>query len=150
MGRMLDAGISFFQGDEWPYEQQEGKLLLRTGFSGDNGNFTCWFQAREDEEQLVFYSICPVHAPEDKRMLIAEFIARANYGMVIGNFEIDLNDGEIRYKSSADVEGIEVQPVFVKNMVYANVLMMDRYLPGIMKVIYSSIDPAKAVAEVER
>lgn len=30
----------------------------------------------------------------------AEFLTRANYGLVFGNFEMDMHDGEIRYKPS--------------------------------------------------
>ena len=34
---------------------------------------------------------------EIKRQDIAEYLTRANYGMVMGNFEMDYSDGEIRY-----------------------------------------------------
>ena len=37
----------------------------------------------------------------------------------------------------------------VQQLVYANFLMMDRYLPGIMRVIYGGASPAEAIAEVE-
>jgi len=40
-----------------------------------------------------------------KRGAVAEFINRANYGIIIGNFEMDFADGEIRYKTSIDVQG---------------------------------------------
>ncbi len=43
----------------------------------------------------------PVKAPEEKRLAIAEFVARANDGLRIGNFELDFGDGEVRYKRSA-------------------------------------------------
>ena len=36
---------------------------------------------------------------------IAEFLTRTNYSMIIGNFELDFADGEIRYKTSIDVQG---------------------------------------------
>ena len=80
---------------------------------------------------------------------LAEFFTRGNYGMVIGNFELDMNDGEMRYKVSVDAEGIELSPTFLKNLSYTAVVTMDRYLPGIMKVLYSDIDPAEAVREIE-
>ena len=40
-------------------------------------------------------------------------------------------------------------PALVGPLVYANVLMMDRYLPGLMSVIYGNVAPAEAVAKAE-
>ena len=149
MGEILDAVISFFKEDDWTFTQVEDRPILRLGFQGDNGQWTCYAQAREEETQLLFYSLCPVKAPEDKRPTVAEFLARANYGLFIGNFELDFGDGEIRFKTSIDVEGDRLSPALVRPLVYTNVLMMDRYLPGLMSVIYGGETPAEAVAKVE-
>jgi hypothetical protein len=62
---------------------------------------------------------------------------------------LDFEDGEIRYKTSIDVEGDRLSPAMVQQLVYANVLTMHRYLPGIMRVIYGNVSPAEATAEIE-
>ena len=80
---------------------------------------------------------------------MAEFITRANYGMIVGSFEMDYGDGEVRYKTSIDVEGDRLSLGLVRQLVYINVLMMDRYLPGIMKVAYGDVDPAAAIDSIE-
>jgi hypothetical protein len=149
MGEMLDMVVQFFQEDGWPFTPIEGQPILRTGFQGQSGQFGCFAQAREPQSQLIVYSICPVNVPEDRRLALAEFLTRANYGLFIGNFEMDWEDGEIRYKTSIDVEGDRLSSVLVGNLVYTSVLMMDRYLPGIMRVIYGNITPVEAVAEIE-
>jgi hypothetical protein len=69
--------------------------------------------------------------------------------MIIGNFEMDFEDGEIRYKTSIDVEGDSLSSALIKRLVYANVMMMDAYLPGIMSVIYGDVEPKDAIAQVE-
>ena len=122
---------------------------MRVLFRGDNAQFACFAQAREEQQQFVFYSICPVAVPEHKRPEIAEFITRANFDMVIGNFELDYEDGEVRFKTSIDVEGADLLSTLIKPILYANVLMMDQYLPGMMGVIYADKTPADAVAQVE-
>jgi hypothetical protein len=80
---------------------------------------------------------------------VAEFITRANYGLRIGNFELDFRDGEVRYKSSLDFEGETLTPGLVKFAIYPAVQTMDRYLPGLMGVIYGHKPRAEAIAEVE-
>ena len=80
---------------------------------------------------------------------VSEFITRANYGMIMGNFEFDFTTGEIRYKTSIDVEGDNLSFALIKQMVYANVMMMDEYLPGIMAVIEQEVEVKEAISLVE-
>ena len=109
MGRILDAVSGFFEADEWRTSELQGPTEgLVTGFRGDNGNWTCMAVAIEEHDQMLFYSVCPVTAPEENRSTIGEFLHRANKGLHVGNFELDYNDGEIRFKTSVDVEGTEL------------------------------------------
>ena len=62
---------------------------------------------------------------------------------------MDFNDGEIRYKSSLDFEDETLTPQLIKLAVYPAVQTLDRYLPGLMAVIYGGKTPAEAVAEIE-
>ena len=147
---IFEAMTQFFTKDGWPFTQLEERPILLMNFKGENGQWRCAAQAREEQEQFVFYSVCPVNVPEDKRLVVAEFIMRVNFGLIIGNFEMDLADGEIRYKTGIDVEDDRLSFALIKQMVYANVMMMDRYLPGIMQVIYSNVSPLDAVMQIEK
>ena len=149
MGRIFEGMSDFFARDDWKTTQLEGKLTLRMGFSGDDSSWTCFAQAREQQEQVCFYSVAPVKVPEDRRTEMAQFLHRANYGMIIGNFEMDYSDGEVRYKTSVDVEGSELTFALMKQVVYPNVLTMDRYLKAIMAVSFGGIDAVAGVAMVE-
>jgi len=147
--QILEEIIDFFTEDDWPFTKIKGEPVLRMAFQGKNGKWTCYAKARVEREQFVFYSVCPVNAPENKRLAIAEFLTRANSGMIIGNFELDFADGEIRYKTSIDVQGDFLSFELIKQLVYANVTMMDEYLPGIICVIDGDVSPEDAIAQVE-
>lgn len=151
MEKVFDAVVNFFKEDEWEFSQVEGQAVLQMGFTGDNGNWMCYAQTVENEEvaQFIFYSICPVKAPENKRVTVAEFVTRANYDLAIGNFELDFSDGEIRYKTSIDVKDDRLSSALCKQLVYMNLAMMDRYLPGMMAVIYGGVSPELAIAQIE-
>ncbi len=146
---LLEATLTFFQEDQWPVEETETPYVLQTGFEGQNGRWTCFAFVREWDQIFLFYSICPVRIPEHRRQGIAEFITRVNYGLLLGNFELDYNDGEVRFKTSLDVEGDRPSPQLIGQLVYANVLTMDRYLPGLMNVIYGGLSPTTAIARIE-
>jgi hypothetical protein len=149
MGPIFDAVLRFFEDDRWDVARLDGEPVLSMNVAGKNGQWRCVAKSREEQKQFVFYSVCGMSAPEHRRQAVAEFVTRANFGMVIGNFELDFDDGEIRYKTSIDVEGVPLAPALIKNLVYANVLMMDRYLPAITQVIEGSASPLAAVASVE-
>lgn len=149
MSTLFDILLTFFQEDSWNPTQIDDDPVLRMGFNGDNGQWICYAQAREEQDQCVFYSICPITTPEAHRTPMAEFLTRANYGLIIGNFELDLNDGEIRFKTSLDVEGTELNAALIKSLAYANVLTMDRYLPGIMAVASGHASPIAAIEQIE-
>lgn len=94
--------------------------------------------------------MAPIKVPEARRQVIAEFLTRANYGMVIGNFEMDFSDGEIRYKTSVDLAGgSPLTMLLIKPLVYTNVLMMDKYLPGVMEVLYADVSAEQAIRKIE-
>jgi hypothetical protein len=147
---MAEAVNAFFQEEDWTVNQPDTEEpSWSTGFQGENGQWMCYAEIRADKQQFIFYSICPTNAPEAKKLAMAEFLTRANYGLIMGNFEMDFSDGEIRYKTSLDVENDRLSPALVKNVVYANVSLMDTYLPGIMKLIYSDAAPVDLIDELE-
>ncbi len=147
---IFDTMMRFFKEDDWKFRQMEGKPILQLGFKGENGSWMCYAQAKDEVDRFVFYSVMETNIPPNKRSAVAEYLTRANYGLVIGNFEMDFSDGEVRYKTSIDVEGGELTTGMVKTLVYTNVLMMNKYLPGIMAVVYADASPADAVAKVEQ
>ena len=149
MGEIFDIVQRFFTDDEWYFLQMDTQPILQMSFQGKNGKWTCYAQVKEDQCIFFFYSVCPVNVPEEKRLPMAEFLTRANYGLKIGNFEMDFSDGELRYKSSIDVENDHISQSLVSNLVYANLWTMDRYLPGILEVIYGNVNPIKAVERIE-
>ena len=139
----------FLEDDGWHPSRLEDKTIYRVGFKGSNGDQRCYAQIRDDLQQFLFYAVAPVKAPEETRPAVAEFITRANYGMRIGNFELDYSDGEVRYKSSIDYEDTVLTPTLIKNTIYPAVQTMDRYMQGLMKVIYGGRQPAEAIDEIE-
>ena len=139
----------FLIDDGWFPQRLEDKYIYRMGYSGSNGTFTCIAQIRMDLEQFLFYAMAPVKTPEERRHAVAEFITRANYGLRIGNFEMDYSDGEVRYKSSLDFEDAFLTTNLIRNAIYPAVRTLDRYLGGLLKVIYGESDPAELIAEIE-
>ncbi len=148
---LLNTAANYLQLREWYFIKSLENYTIQFVFAGQNARWNCLVRTRETASQFVFYSICPILIPENKRLAIAEFITRANYGTIIGNFELDFDDGELRYKTSIDVEGDRLTNANIESLIYANLGTMDRYLPGIKGIIErEDISVKEAIEIVER
>jgi hypothetical protein len=140
---------SYLDEDEWFPRRIEGKYAYSMSYSGKNGDLRCYAIIRVDLEEFLFYAVAPVKVPEEVRTAVAEFLTRANYGLRIGNFEMDYSDGEVRYKSSLDFESQTLTADLVRNAIYPAVHTMDRYLSGLLRVSFGGATPHEAIDEVE-
>jgi hypothetical protein len=148
MANIYQAVADFLHSDRWAHEALVGQPAYRVFYQGEHGRLICFAQARQEEQQFVFYSYALENVPEARRPAMAEFIARANYGLVLGNFELDFGDGEVRFKTSIDVEETELTAELIKPVIYANVLTMDEYLPGLLAVSQGTATPEEALSQV--
>lgn len=148
-GCIFDALCAFFESDGWTVERLDDSRSLRMGFRGKNGSWLCVARALEDNQLLIVYSVLGGAVPEARRTAAAEFLTRANYGMFLGSFELDFGDGEVRFRTSLGVEDGVLTEAMIRRLVYTNVIMMDRYFPGLMSVAHGGVDPARAIREIE-
>ena len=147
--RAFEAVGKFMEEDGWHPQPLDENFVYRAYFVGHNGEVTCFAQVRPDLEQFIFYVVMPVRVPANMRVTVAEYITRTNYGLRIGNFEMDFDDGEVRYKSSLDFEGVELTTGLIRNAIYPAVQTMDRYLPGLLSVIFGGKSAEEAILAIE-
>ena len=140
----------FFKQEQWPFIKLPEQTTVQLLAQAQNGQWTCYATVREAENIFAFYSVCPIPASSSKREKIAEFIIRVNQGMLLGNFELDYRDGEIRYKTSIDVEGDWLTHALIRSLVYTNVMTLDQYLPAILAVLEQGTTPEQAIHLVEQ
>lgn len=150
-----DAGVlalatleKFLNEDGWHPQEEDEEYVFQAQFVGENGEYSCFFQLSEDLNQFFCYVLAPIQVEKTRRTAVVEYISRANYGLRIGNFELDLDDGEVRYKSSLDFEGENLTDNWLRNAIYPAVYTMDRYMPGLLSV-HDGTSPEEAIAEVE-
>ncbi len=145
----FDTLYDYLVEDNWHPTRLGDPYVYSMQYAGKNAHLNCYAYMRVDLEQLLIYAIAPVKTPEHSRAALAEFLTRANYGLRIGNFEMDYSDGEIRYKSSLDFDGTTLAAPMIRTALYPAVQTMDRYMPGILRVMFGGSTPVEAIMEVE-
>jgi len=123
--------------------------LFRVAFSGEHGRMQAVAQVLPELNQFLFYVGCSTRAPEERRQQVMEFVTRSNYGLRIGAFELDLSDGEVRFRSALDFEGTELTESLIRNTIAPAVHTMDLYMGGLMKVMFGGVPATDAIEEIE-
>jgi hypothetical protein len=149
MGPIMESVLAFFKQDEWEVRQLgDSDSVVQVGFRGDNGEWDCLAVVLEPSSHFLFYSVCPVSCPQDKIRDMMEFLHRANHGLNLGNFEFDVADGEIRFKTSVRMKQT-LDHELCQGLIHSNVLVMDEYMPGIKGIIEIDMSPEAAIMIVE-
>jgi hypothetical protein len=120
---------------------------IRTTIQGDVASYFTAARVEDDLFQVACFS--PLRIPPGSLRDIAEAIVRANYGLRIGKFEMDFEDGEIRFQVSQILDGDAVGPAVIDRMIGTAVNMLDTYLPAFLSVVYGNELPKEAIARVE-
>lgn len=131
------------------HPDSEAVATFRMPVRGVRGEWICIVRVFPESQRLLVYSILPQNVPEERRPRIAELFIRINYGLVLGNLEMDWVDGEVRYKTSMDVEDITPTATVLRNLIFSNFFSTDRYFEVIEDAIHTdqSLVDLLAVAE---
>lgn len=145
---LVGVVLQFFDEHGWPVEEVEAGELFETSFDGEHGRWPCRLHCYDTDGRFVFVSALASLVPAERRAAIAELCNRANFGLAVGNFELDHDGGEARFRTSLDALDSFASVELVRNVVVANVITFDQYLPAIEAVL-AGAEPAAAVAAIE-
>ena len=149
---IVDVIRTFLVDDDWKFEFDDERGIFRFGVAIESKlkNLRYFIPVREDA--YTVYAICQIEADSDDKDIMkemAEFICRANYGLRNGNFELDMTDGEIRYKVFVDCDGITPSEEIVKGSIIIPSVMFDRYAPGMLDIMFKGAKAEDAIATCE-
>ncbi len=150
---IANAIKSYLKEDDWHFSFDEETGLFRFGLSLSSKIKKINYIVDVKEDQYIVYAIAPIGTDEeDKKMMatMAEFVCRTNYGLKNGNFELDMRDGEVRFKCFVDCEGITPSKDMVQNSIHCPAAMFKRYGSGIVDIIFGNATAKEAVERCEK
>ena len=151
----MDVVIRFFQEDHWNYQKNTHNATVRAGYRGEHGTWICnaklcvESQPGVESQRFVFYSHMGMNIPPLYRPAVNEYLMRVNYTLTLGNFEMDMDTGDVRFRTSIEILDRELTVDMMRSLAYANVNTIDRYFPGLLSVVHGGLSPEAALARVE-
>lgn len=150
---IANAVNDFLKEDDWHFSFDEKRGIFRFGLGLKGKLKKLHYIVDIKEDEYLVYAISPLGADdEDAKMMVnmAEFICRANYGLKMGNFELDFDDGEVRFKVHVLCKGVTPTAEMIKRSIYCPATMFDHYGLGIVDIIFNDTSGKVAVEKCEK
>ena len=147
---IVEAIGDFLDDDDWKYEYRGEKKLFVMGVG-----LKCRMQSArlyidvKDDAYLV-YAISPISGSEETSSELMRYLTRANYALINGNFELDVRDGEVRYKSYVNCDSLsELPAAIIRDSIYVPCAMMNKYGDGIAAIAMGYSDADTEIKKAE-
>lgn len=142
--------ISHMEEQQYRYEFDREKGLIRLNFNIKSTLSRVRFVIDIRDHHFITYGCIDMSVKEERRKEVAEYITRANCGLVFGNFELDMRDGEIRYKCTVDCDHCLLSGEMIERSLNVPILMYQRYGDDLLKVMFGMMDAEEAIRLAEK
>ncbi len=158
MSQAIGAVRALIEGNQWKYEYSAEKQRFQLKFNLSKtklSNCTIFISVRprsDDENscsRIISYGYISLSGDAESMANVCEYLTRANYGLSIGNFELDFRDGEIRYKVSCNARDALPGEDALDDLISLPILMFNRYGNGLLAVSMGMMTPEQAVEQAE-
>lgn len=148
---LLDIVTTALDQHELNYHIDHDSQMLSGSLRGDHGSWRFIVEVVDREERgVIIVSFVPVNVPAARRTAVAELLTRINFSKAMAFFALDMSDGEVVYKSGFDLVDAVLTPEMFDGTFLLNAQTLDHYLPAIMQVCFSQVEPEAAMASLDR
>jgi hypothetical protein len=127
--KRLEAVLS----ERWKPQRQDERSFAFPWVAGCIP-LSCYAQVNPDMGGFIFRAINPLPVEPAKRAVVAEFIHRVNYAQPIGNWAIDLDTGDVRFKNGVYFRGGELTENIIRNVVDSSLFFVYHDIMGFVKL----------------
>ena len=146
----INAVRDFMDENGYVYEFDAENNRMRFGFHLKCRLHSVKFSVIFSEFGYLVYATSPINGDPENLGELLKFTAMANYGMRIGNFEVDVRDGEIRFKCWTSTLGLDsIPPELIDLSMRIPNSMMERYGDGIAALSLGFSDAETEIAKCE-
>ena len=136
---------------EISYRQKEaGRIFFQV--MGDSGNLECEIQADDEKDwQILGVTVAsPTYVPKARIAEVSEWVLRRNFGLKLGAYHLDLDDGEIQFRLGVLLGDSLATTDIVRSNLLTAFHVMDGSVSEIMKVAFSERTALEVIQEADR
>jgi hypothetical protein len=113
------------------------------------GAVGCKLRVGPADQMLRCLIALPLLVPPEQRPAMVELLCRINYNLFSGAFEMDMNDGELRFRNALPlIDGVPTDEQLTW-LVFWSWGLVKRYSSALLDVLTGVCSAAEAIAKVE-
>ncbi|MBM4345512.1 MAG: YbjN domain-containing protein [Deltaproteobacteria bacterium] len=152
----FDTVVAFLKADDWPFEADDESGTVTTGYSGDNGDYEVVLEAKNEASMFAVHVDLPVEHQADNNDddapaafgELVEMVLKLNCGLAVGSFDLDIDDGSLRFRIGVLVGDAAPSPALVRDQIYAAVTSADLYFTLLQAVAAGELTAEAALEKL--
>lgn len=127
---IVDYLKHYFRERQWHYTHYQPKASdsqrshhLSLRIKSRKIDFGYLFKVQEANGLLAVYGILPFLIPQTHQNAAMLLMTQINYDMLVGNLEMDVDDGEMRYKNAIDIEVVGMNNEIIEHLLQSVIAM---------------------------
>jgi hypothetical protein len=131
------------------YWSRSEDLSICADFRGEVGTYRIFARIDADDSLFQVFGHSPIRVPVGSRSAIAEAVMRVNCGLKVGKFEMDYDEGDLRFQAAQILLEDDLDDKTIQRLIGTTMSMLNIYLPAILSVIYGNELPKDAIRHAE-
>ena len=115
------------QNNNFKFEAHDSDMVITMTVNGEDLPQPTIIRVFDDRNVVQVVSPIPARIPEGKRPDAAVAVAVANYGMINGSFDLDMSDGEVRFRMAQNFADTGMSEESIHYMLGITFLTTDKY-----------------------
>lgn len=137
----------WLQHGDWKPVSLETNLYL-INHQSEFSIFPVYCKFSSDDYLLNFSGKYSYPVPDEKISTVLEYINHINYGVSLGNLELEDSTNEVCFRTSLLLYKIELTGQLINNLFHNCIRSMDRYMPGVCLIVERNLGVKEAYETV--
>lgn len=148
---LFDAVCEYMNEQNWRYEHNEEKTMIRSAVKVQCKLQTLRLLIAFGECEFAVFAMPSLSSNADTNAAVMEYITKINLAMRNGNFLLNPQNGEIRYRTFVNARGLESLPKeIIAEAMLVPAMMFDRYGDGLVTLLMGYSDPDTEIANANK
>ena len=139
----------YFKSKGWSFDPVDENGIIRAGMGLRSKLRSCRLFIFVKNDGFCVNSALLLRVEEAEREAVMEYITRANFGLTYGNFEMGVDDGDVRFKTCLFCGDTVPSLNQIEHTITTNILLLERYGDGLAKLIFGFGNVKEAIEEAE-
>jgi len=145
MNKIIESLKKHLQRQHCLFDLDRKTATIHFGMEGTNARWRA-MGLGDDAGRFVLVSLIPFMASEQRRSACAELMARINFRLGLGHFDIDFKDGELRFITTVPLAGeAALAEEVIEHVIRGHHTLVDSFIPAISAVLFTGMTPEKAL-----